>query len=698
MSDSCVYELEDIFWDEFDQSDDHIVPNSGGGHRNENAFQGDSNKKPRHEVIGISSNAHDKYAAKYVIQGKEERVFLALRNRRDTMLEKDSPTHTPEGVFPASRDSNSIKEGRSLASDTSRMSSHCFKNTNIDSIGSEFCADVPIIGDRCAAVDNNSYSYLLGHNPQTDNDLCFFDNDHEDKESSDLLYYGWPDIGNFEDVDRMFRSCDSTFGIQGTSNEDDLTWFSSSLDTEGSNDLVKPNMKFSYSESSPSKNIPENREPSKLINASSLVNDSNIESVSVSYKSSSRTSVANEPAARGRLSSMSVSNTTSVSKDVFVPKEQGIEFNDGIQFKVSNTNHSKNDNNGMINLRKKQSKHHNRSLIKRKGRCLDSCGSYHQNGNLQFKDIKLPSCDLSCHVLPSDIRQHVQNTGPNSHGYLQTRFPHMYTDNSHHPSGQISVGSTLSNVNSENNGFTSISTNESSYASNQVQSMESSHDRSFEVPSTTMDEKSEKLHHQQGFQSLFLSNLKHADLVVQAAIREPTSVQKQDHSSENEVKDPNEVEGVSMGVPADLDSSNLQEVSGLNEISLEATSFLQLQHVMEKLDIRTKLCIRDSLYRLARSAEQRHNHANMNGGDRDEGTKCTGFMDIETNTNPIDRSMAHLLFHRPSVSSVMPAYDAWPLKSLMINGPITNPPVMAEKLICKEETASEAEDKKAADH
>lgn len=39
------------------------------------------------------------------------------------------------------------------------------------------------------------------------------------------------------------------------------------------------------------------------------------------------------------------------------------------------------------------------------------------------------------------------------------------------------------------------------------------------------------------------------------------------------------------------------------------------------MDLKTKLCIRDSLYRLARSAEQRHNHENLNGSfcgdDRD---------------------------------------------------------------------------------
>ncbi|CBI29465.3 unnamed protein product, partial [Vitis vinifera] len=145
----------------------------------------------------------------------------------------------------------------------------------------------------------------------------------------------------------------------------------------------------------------------------------------------------------------------------------------------------------------------------------------------------------------------------------------------------------------------------------------------------------------------------------------------------------------------------------LEEISLEATSFRQLQNVTEQLDIRTKLCIRDSLYRLARSAEQRHNCGSLNSSSRDDGdtggllmaaepNKCTGFMDMETDTNPIDRSIAHLLFHRPSDPSIVPN-DALSLKSQnMMQGSITSPPVVAEKLVSLEENAV-GSDKNVAD-
>lgn len=179
------------------------MPHPNNEHGDRSGTEGDSRKKPRCEVIGITSNADT--STGYGIQGKEKRNLSTLTNK-DIMLEKGSWSHTPDGMFP-SCDADSIKEVTSLASDDTRMSSHSLKSGNVDSGGNEFCTDDPIMGDGCTgtAVDNNLYRYPLSQISQTSNDLSFFDNDQEDTENGDLLYYGWPDIGNFEDVDRMFR-------------------------------------------------------------------------------------------------------------------------------------------------------------------------------------------------------------------------------------------------------------------------------------------------------------------------------------------------------------------------------------------------------------------------------------------------------------------------------------------------------------
>ncbi|CAN8264428.1 unnamed protein product [Cochlearia groenlandica] len=146
---------------------------------------------------------------------------------------------------------------------------------------------------------------------------------------------------------------------------------------------------------------------------------------------------------------------------------------------------------------------------------------------------------------------------------------------------------------------------------------------------------------------------------------------------------------------AELKTSNMLESSCASSVVednlLEATSFCQLRQVIEQLDVGTKLCIRDSLYRLAKSGEQRHNCMNPNGVNRlekDPGShlstgetdKYVGFIDMETDTNPIDRSIAHLLFHRPSDSSLSSDNNVLSYKSHpVIPNPNSSPSLRIER-------------------
>lgn len=182
-----MLQLEDIVWHEFCQSGDHIVPYPSSGSAGEHQLPSDNCKKPR-----------------YVI-GPKEQGFSALNNSRLTMLEEGSWSDTPS-AFPTSHDNHIVNKVSNLSSsEHNRTSSHCFKSNNMDSIGSEFCTNDPILDDQNVGVDGNSYSYPLGQISQSENDLSFLDDNNEEKNSSDLLDYGWPEIGNFDDVDRMFR-------------------------------------------------------------------------------------------------------------------------------------------------------------------------------------------------------------------------------------------------------------------------------------------------------------------------------------------------------------------------------------------------------------------------------------------------------------------------------------------------------------
>ncbi|KAF8646609.1 hypothetical protein HU200_065722 [Digitaria exilis] len=109
--------------------------------------------------------------------------------------------------------------------------------------------------------------------------------------------------------------------------------------------------------------------------------------------------------------------------------------------------------------------------------------------------------------------------------------------------------------------------------------------------------------------------------------------------------------------------TSLEEVHKNAAISdfpfIEENIYYQLQDALGKLDTKTRLCIRDSLLRLAHSATER-----QVTGDRSSTNKATEDEDVtsehdtftrrtrsitkeaETTTNPIDRIVAHLLFHK----------------------------------------------------
>ncbi|CAH1426194.1 unnamed protein product [Lactuca virosa] len=425
MSDLSMYELEDIIWDDFDQGDDHIVPDPTNARTSRNSFEGDIFKKPRREATSVLSNFGNLDASTTICQKKSERDTKLL-DKKKNMMEKESS-------FNTSCDVEIVKD----TSDDTRMSDKCFKNCYVTS----------------AAGDDNSYSYPLTHISQPE-DLY----NCEDKESGDLLYYGWSDIGNFEDVDNMLRNCDSSFGLN---NNEELGWFASDQIGSDTEEALKMDFKFPCPE------------PSALNNASN------------------------------------------------------------------------------------------------KSHVMESCG-----------------------------------------------------------------------------------------------------DISFEGNATGVDEQ------KQGFQPLFVGSPIQMNTMFQSSNSVLGCAEKQAHLSKKELGSENGVGVHQKGISLEMGSLNVPEISSisseLDEISLEATSFHQLQQVMEQLDLRTKLCIRDSLYRLARSAEQRHNNPSLSSSATDINDSNNGLMDMETDTNPIDRSVAHLLFHRPSESPN--------LKHGSMNG---------EKAVCEEGEAND---------
>jgi hypothetical protein len=181
-----VLQFEDNGWGEFDENDDLQVPHSSSQHNNQFVIEGDGCNKSLHEIDAIKSSGN---VSSYGTLGKEE-LYLQIMTQNERIPEKGSWSDTPEGVF-SSCDGDSYREAKGQTSDNTGMSEHCFKSSNIDSGGSELCADDTIFEGKYVVEDDSACQYPINDISQDDNELSFLDND------------GWLDIGNLDDVDRM---------------------------------------------------------------------------------------------------------------------------------------------------------------------------------------------------------------------------------------------------------------------------------------------------------------------------------------------------------------------------------------------------------------------------------------------------------------------------------------------------------------
>lgn len=572
------------------------------------------------------------------------------------MLEKGPRSHSSRGTS-ASQDGDSNMRTSCSTCDEGKTSNLSMKNNNMDSFGGELCAADPVLDDQAAAMDNNLFRYQLNNASNNENDLGFFSNNLQDKESSDLLYYGWPEIENFEDVDRMFRSSDSTFGLE-IDKDDEFGWFSAAHGIEESDDALRL---ISGCDSGATNGVSEHQESYGLHGTGLSANEADIKPIPASFKKGSQKSPNGSPA----IINCSYDNGSGVIPHIDNGSQQ-------IQSHVS------------------QAKEQKSSEEKRPERPTENDDSFIHLDSLKPVGESNHSIKPQC-----NFRAETKKKQETIHQSCSQTPISLLSANHNHPSNLARPRS--STIKSEDSGLPSISPRESSNGSHQMQSMESSPDVSFKNPSVSRIKKKDR-----SDQRRLSGHLEKSQPMVKTADSDSVSAQKRVPSFENEFEGESDVNGSDMGIQGELDSSNMQESSCLSsvldEVSIEASSFRQLQHVMGQLDIRAKLCIRDSLYRLARSAEQRHKCVNQSIGGKDnkeasgavtsDGTdKSTGYMDMETDTNPIDRSIAHLLFHRPSDPSATALLDALSAKSYTMVQADKNGPVMEEKPICQD-TAS----------
>ncbi|KAJ7982325.1 protein LNK2-like isoform X1 [Quillaja saponaria] len=438
----------------------------------------------------------------------------------------------------------------------------------------------------------------------------------EDKEQSDFVDYSWTDVGSFDDLDRILSNDDPVFGHVSLDNADEL-WSSS----KGMGRLTGPT-------SHGLQNLHTITDLSKYAEGRS-------QPTGKRKFQTNRYMVGKAPSVNSSLTAENRETSNDVSAKVSRQKN-------------------------LLKSRKKLE------------------GKHEGNMSRGFYGSWSPSVSLSRqfenHVVPSGIQsspssivrqqrqlqgagslqyQNISNSfvGPCVYGNLTSTYPSMPVL-SHIHSGELRQQPLLSGY--------EVSPGKTSPVKKPVDSP---------VNPLTMTplEKIEKLRRRQQMQAMLAIQKQQQQFGQQVSSANKTVAQKSPKEnqifidgSDLEVENLSTLPAIDPNSPTEQDDSHTISVA-VDDYFVEDTVLYRLQDIISKLDIKIRLCIRDSLFRLAQSAMQRRYDSNTrsaNKSSRDEielvakeesnkHERYTGLPDGETETNAIDRAVAHLLFNRP---------------------------------------------------
>uniref|UniRef100_A0A0E0GNH9 Protein LNK1 n=1 Tax=Oryza nivara TaxID=4536 RepID=A0A0E0GNH9_ORYNI len=337
---------------------------------------------------------------------------------------------------------------------------------------------------------------------------------------NDLTYIDWPAIDNFEDVDNLFRRCDSTYGQQQLPNTDELSWIPSSDAMYSSDVAMQPGFESSYSDYGilddlSAFNCTEDKslttaDPSSAVcdeqfDDSYLFNEQKTEDVygEQAYQRDAMELLSSDQICTGQENLDMIGNRYSSENAMEQPEDQKFSIASGSQLSSS------------------------QNLLNQKNH-LDSTSP----SNITSESYP----ERNCQIIPSGASFAERNLK------VQKKVASS-------ASGQL------------------ISDNVTGHPGHQTLTRRASYPCE---------------NHEIGKRSLGKRGLGHSD--------------------------------IAMGTSMVVDGSFVSSISSDN--SVEENSFRQLQDAVSQLDVKTKMCIRDGLYRLARSAQNRQvfpNTMNNNG-------------------------------------------------------------------------------------
>ncbi|XP_073141884.1 protein LNK2 isoform X2 [Henckelia pumila] len=452
-------------------------------------------------------------------------------------------------------------------------------------------------------VDQDSMGTAASNNTMTTEDATgqidkvsdFLQNPQEDREQGDFVDYGWANIGSFDDLDRIFRNNDPICGVVNGGDTSDMPLgalnSSSEIGTEfmldSSHSFVSVNETFSEIKSRAGQD-------------------------KQTFEIGEKSEACQKKPDGGKAATMNE------LPEKFFSCVQG-------------------DNKKRLPKGHKCQKSEENNEIRRLHDLGYSCSSRAS-----------PSQQFSIHYAPSMVNQYPplvlsphwqsqraepfqqkQFTGPFLSSTLYGNvfhYPAMSILPQFHPvEGNHEIG----NANSPNKSVDGAET----------------------PPTMTPKEKIEKLRRRQQLRAIL------AIQKQQQQFGNHISVEHSTMEGENIEIDEN------LSISPSLDHSTSTEVNDSSAVSIpsdnrsvEESVLFQLQETISKLDMPIRLSIRDSLSRLAQSAFQRQcpsDTVSINSRDEvlnkdiDTHERISTTPDEETHTNPIDRTVAHLLFHKP---------------------------------------------------
>lgn len=711
MSDWDFYEIDDVVWDGFEKSDDHIVPDPEDTQEGTWMVKREYRKKPCCENLNVLSKSTEQKPVgnKNVLHREKEDVMAWSNGKEEPSIQlldvdpwcdvQDGKQATYKPMHAESR--VGIKSGQGVGGDGC---TDVKLGSDEDDLIIGICKEDPILengdsilGDRGATVMNNSCHFSLTDICPPEDDLEFFGHEHGDKNSCSLLEYGWANIGNFEDVDRLLRNCESTIGHAVNSSVDELLWVSSSsacVDNSPQG-TIQQVMASSSPDSRALKGKSQQDElkmefmpcdnPPPL--DSCLKGDSKV----IDCKKDDSVSNTEKPFEQQSSGHIEQSQQHALNENKRSLEEQRLKNNGrseetpGSQIEGTGIKHE-----DKANSYRKQTSHkqpedkHKKHLSDQKAtQSMPPVISYstgfqvHQSLSSKMQN----SVSSALQIFPSPVHASQKQLGEaNSLKQVYPQVPYIHAGYGY-PLHYIPIMPSLPNLRPQSDQSQSLFIGYQLPAdvSNQPQHI----NKPFEIPSRpssmTPQEKIEKLRWRQQMQARLAIEHQQQQFGGQNDSMDHSLVNKQPQKNQSQDAVVSPKEGASkilQSLSVESDSltprENSTAASAITYIdddgSLEGTVLHQLQNVIAGLDIRTRLCIRGALFRLARSAMQRRcvsdtknssqNHEEQIGAggmcmsincDETQTNRCTGVNDMETETNPIDRTIAHLLFHKHSL-------------------------------------------------